>query len=55
MERWCEGYCMEEGKACVFPKHVGTFFCCASSIDHKHRPKSGMHKGYEREGMEKRE
>ena len=25
MERWCEGYCMEEGKECVFPKHIWTF------------------------------
>ena len=51
MERRCEGYCMKEGKACVFPKNVCTSCCCASSIDHAHRPESGMNKGYGREGM----
>ena len=51
MERWCEGYCMEEGKECVFPNNVGTFCCCASSVDHKHRLESGMNKGYGRESM----
>ena len=51
MERWCEGYFMEEGKACVFPKNVGKKNYCASSIDHKRRLESGMNKGYGREGM----
>ena len=22
MERWCKGYCVEERKACLLPKHV---------------------------------